>query len=586
MIIGVGTKSLRCETCNRDYNACVGHFGCIELAYPVYHVGFFNYTVQLLQCICKRCARILLPNESRPKYLLGISDDMNPLAKKALHKKIVAHCKKIKICPHCDFENGQIKKYPFMKIFHLIRAKETELLSSIFYDEEMNSKNERNKISIDEAENYLGNSYEFLTPHNVLKLFEKIPKSDYILLLLLDNSPMDLLCTHLPVPPCIIRPSSHNNTGLRSVEDELTMKLNEILIANETLKKRIQDGSVFIKMIEAWDFLQVLVSVYINSDVRNLPPQHNSVASGQGIAQRLKGKEGRFRANLSGKRVNYSARTVISPDPNLAIDEVGIPLKIATHMTFPVVVTPFNKKYLQQLVLNGPYQHPGAIFILNEHRKTHLNYVDRKHFASKLQIGDVVLRHMINGDYVLFNRQPSLHRLSIMCHRVRIHPDQTFKFNECVCSPYNADFDGDEMNVHFMQTEEAKAEAATLMQSKYNLTSPRNGEPVISPIQDFITSIYLMTKRDTFYSRSEFDHLLGMLLGHKDCRRKICLPKPAIIKPIPLWTGKQIISMILKPFEDCDCSLNLKFMTKAYSSNEEFCPNEGCMSIKVHMIFR
>ncbi|OTF70133.1 DNA-directed RNA polymerase III subunit RPC1-like protein [Euroglyphus maynei] len=577
---GVGTKSLRCETCNRDYNTCVGHFGCIELAYPVYHVGFFNYTVQLLQCICKRCARILLPNESRPKYLLGISEDMNPLAKKALHKKIVAHCKKIKICPHCNFENGQIKKFPFMKIFHLIKAKETELLSSIFYEEEMNNKSERNKISIDEVENYLGNSFEFLTPHNVLKLFEKIPKSDYILLLLLDNSPMDLICTHLPVPPCIIRPSSHNNTGLRSVEDELTMKLNEILIANEALKKRIQDGSVFIKMIDAWDFLQVLVSVYFNSDVRNLPPQHNSVASGQGIAQRLKGKEGRFRANLSGKRVNYSARTVISPDPNLAIDEVGIPLKIATHMTFPVVVTPFNKKYLQQLVLNGPYQHPGAIFILNEHRKVHLNYVDRKHFASKLQYGDVVLRHMINGDYVLFNRQPSLHRLSIMCHRVRIHPDQTFKFNECVCSPYNADFDGDEMNVHFMQTEEAKAEAAILMQSKFNLTSPRNGEPVISPIQDFITSIYLMTKRDTFYSRSEFDQLIGMLLGHNDCRRKICLPKPAIIKPIPLWTGKQIVSMILKPFEDCDCRLNLRFKTKAYSHDEEFCPNEGYIWIR------
>lgn len=290
------------------------------------------------------------------------------------------------------------------------------------------------------------------------------------------------------------------------------------------------------------------------------------------------GKDGRFRANLSGKRVNFSARTVISPDPNLGIDEVGIPLKIATHMTYPVSVTPFNIKLMRELVLNGPNIHPGAIFIFSRHRKIHLKYVDnRKYFADNLKYGDTILRHMLNGDYVLFNRQPSLHRLSIMCHRVRIHPDQTFKFNECVCSPYNADFDGDEMNVHFMQTEESKAEAAVLMQSKFNLTSPRNGEPVISPIQDFITSLYLMTKRDSFYNKFEICQLISTLMSINDYKCKIKLPKPAIIKPYPVWTGKQIFSMILKPFENSIINLNLKLKSKSYTSNEELCSNEGCM---------
>ena len=236
--------------------------------------------MEILQSICKHCARCLLSNVHRNKYLVKLTDDLNPLVKKLLHKEIIALCKKAKFCPHCGQPNGLIKKFAFLKIFHIIKALDTILINKVF---------ENNKNSVEEIQDYFGSACEFLSPYNVLKLFERIPKSDYIFLLLLDNTPMDLICTYIPVPPCIIRPSSHNTSGVRSTEDELTMKLNEILIANESLKKRLQDGAIFIQMIDTWDFLQVLVSVYINSDVRNLPPQHSSVASGQGIAQRLKG---------------------------------------------------------------------------------------------------------------------------------------------------------------------------------------------------------------------------------------------------------------------------------------------------------
>lgn len=363
------------------------------------------------------------------------------------------------------------------------------------------------------------------------------------------------------------------------------MKLNEILIANEALKKKLADGVIFLQALDAWDFMQILTAVYINSDVRNLPPQHSNVANGHGIAQRLKGKEGRFRANLSGKRVNFSARTVISPDPNLGINEVGIPLKIATVMTYPVAVTPLNIAVMRELVLNGPAQHPGAVMIRKASgRSTLLKYAgDRKAAARELSIGDIVDRHMLNGDFVLFNRQPSLHRLSIMCHSVRVHPDLTFKFNECVCSPYNADFDGDEMNVHFMQGEEAKAEAACLMQSQFNMTSPRNGEPVIAPIQDFITSVYLMTRPDAFFSKYEVCQIIANLMSHKDYKKEIVIPKPAIIKPYAVWTGKQLFSMILRPFKDSKIKLNLMAPSKAYSGGgkgarytQEMCKEDGC----------
>ena len=199
---------------------------------------------------------------------------------------------------------------------------------------------------------------------------------------------------------------------------------------------------------------------------------------------------------------------------------------------------------------------------------------------------------MLNGDYVLFNRQPSLHRLSIMCHRVRVHPDLTFKFNECSCSPYNADFDGDEMNVHFMQAEEAKAEAAILMQSKLNMVSPRNGEPVIAPIQDFITSIYLMTQPNTFFSKYEACQIISNLISTTDTKKQIQLPPPAILKPCQVWTGKQLFSMILRPFKGhSKVMLNLICKSKSYASgntsrySNEMCPNDGCKWIFFVFLF-
>ena len=573
---GLSSRNAKCDTCFKDCNTCVGHFGCLELVVPVYHVGYFTYTLEVLQQICKRCSRVLLTHAQRARYLPLLTEDLSPQRKKLLHKELIALCKKnVRACPFCDAPNGTVKKFAFLKIFHLQQAVDSVLVGKIF---------EQHKAAVEEVEAYFGAACEFLAPHNVLKLFERIPKADYPFLLLFDNTPMDLICTHIPVPPSIIRPSSHNSNGVRSTEDELTMKLNEILIANEALKKKLSDGVIFIQALDAWDFMQILVAVYINSDVRNLPPQHSNVASGLGIAQRLKGKEGRFRNNLSGKRVNFSARTVISPDPNLGINEVGIPLKIAQVMTFPVAVTPLNLLQLQELVKNGPAQHPGAVMIRKANgRSTLLKYGDRKQAARDLALGDVVDRHMLNGDYVLFNRQPSLHRLSIMCHSVRVHPDLTFKFNECVCNPYNADFDGDEMNVHFMQGEEAKAEAAMLMQSAANMTSPRNGEPVIAPIQDFITSVYLMTRPDVFFSKVELCAVIANLLSHKDYRREIVVPRPAILKPFPVWTGKQLFGMILRPFKDSKIRLNLVAPSKAYSGGKgrysgEMCREDGCKS--------
>jgi DNA-directed RNA polymerase III subunit RPC1 len=249
----------------------------------------------------------------------------------------------------------------------------------------------------------------------------------------------------------------------------------------------------------------------------------------------------------SGKRVDHSGRTVISPDPNLRVDEVAIPLLIAMDLTYPERVTTYNMPRLKTMVANGPAQWPGAnhciISAPNGARlKQDLRW-RKEEISENLKIGDVVLRHLIDGDAVLFNRQPSLHRISIMCHRARILPWRTFRFNECCCAPYNADFDGDEMNIHIPQTEEARVEALELMGVKNNLITPRHGEMLIAATQDFLSASFILTRKNMFLDRSQMTYFASFF---SDAKESIDLPPPAIIKPARLWTGKQLYSLLFK----------------------------------------
>lgn len=247
-------------------------------------------------------------------------------------------------------------------------------------------------------------------------------------------------------------------------------------------------------------------------------------------------------------------------------------------MTYPEVVNSINIDTLRKLVINGPDIYPGANYVINktDQTKQFLKFGNRQNVAKHLRPGDIVERHMQNGDIVLFNRQPSLHRLSIMAHRALIMENRTFRFNECVCTPYNADFDGDEMNIHLPQTEEARAEAATLMGVKNNIITPRNGEPLIAATQDFITGAYLLSNKETFLSRSQLSQLISTFLCNEDINKRILIPQPAILKPTKLWTGKQAISILLSPFPSIFKSkLNLTTRTKSYTINEDLCSNDG-----------
>ncbi|XP_025987632.1 DNA-directed RNA polymerase III subunit RPC1 isoform X2 [Solenopsis invicta] len=393
------------------------------------------------------------------------------------------------------------------------------------------------------------------------------------------TSPADLILTRVPVPPICIRPSVLSDLKAGTNEDYLTMKVSEIVIINETIRR--QKGVNINMYMEHWDFLQLHCGLYVNSEISGIPVGLQPKKHGRGIVQRLKGKQGRFRGNLSGKRVDFTSRTVISPDPNLRIDQVGVPIHVAKTLTYPERVIPSNIELLRKLVRNGPDIHPGANYVQykSSQNRRYLKYGNRNKVAQDLEFGDIVERHLKDDDLVLFNRQPSLHKLSIMTHRVKVMEHRTFRFNECVCTPYNADFDGDEMNLHCPQTEEARAEALVLLANKSNLVTPRNGELLIAATQDFITGAYLLTQKDLFLEREQARLALCLLAG-PDASMIVTLPPPAIMKPAKLWTGKQIFSLIIRPNMECNIKANLKTKCKTYTENEEFCINDGYVIIR------
>ncbi len=428
-----------------------------------------------------------------------------------------------------------------------------------------------------DLEKHLKKAFEDMNPLKVLNLFKRIPATDCELLGMdpARGRPEMFLWQYVPAPPVSIRPSVAQDAG--TTEDDITGKLGDIIDISQTIRAGLSKGQPVQTIMAQWDHLQLQLALYVNSDVPGVQQQVPG-KSIRGFCQRLKGKQGRFRGNLSGKRVDFSGRTVITPDPNLGIDEVAVPERVAVKMTYPEVVSRYNIEKLRQRIRNGN-KHPGANFIIKKTDKRKIfvgvlvmmNKLDAE--ANNLEIGDVVERHLEDGDIVLFNRQPSLHKLSILSHRAKIRPYRTFRLNECVCNPYNADFDGDEMNLHVPQTEEARAEAIELMGVKNNLCTPKNGTPIIAAIQDFITAAYLLSSKNNFYDRKSFTQFCGYMFNNESVfdpetgeRMPIEIPEPAVLKPQRLWTGKQVWNVLLRPNKRYKAQINLDAPCRQYKA--------------------
>ncbi|RLE63893.1 MAG: DNA-directed RNA polymerase subunit A' [Thermoprotei archaeon] len=542
--LGTIEPGVRCETCGNYTGQCPGHFGHLELARPVIHPEFAKKIYILLRATCRYCGRILLPEEEIKKEL----EKRKKLEKIWVHfkykhaERVARKAAKNSECPYCHAKQYKIK---FEKPYS-------------FYEE----REEGTAIK--------------LTPSDIRERLEKIRDED-LELLGIDPKyarPEWTVLTVLPVPPITVRPSITLETGIRS-EDDLTHKLGDIIRVNQRLKESIEAGAPSLIIDDMWELLQYHIATYFNNELPGIPPaKHKSGRPLRTLAQRLKGKEGRFRGSLAGKRVDFSARTVISPDPNLSINEVGVPEEIAKILVIPEKVTEWNIEELRKLVKNGPYKHPGANYIVRpDGARVDLRYVrDLEALAETLAPGYIVERHLKDGDIVLFNRQPSLHRMSIMAHKVKVLPYKTFRLNLLVCPPYNADFDGDEMNLHVPQNEEARAEAKVLMLVQEQILSPRYGGPIIGAIHDYITGGYMITRKDSLLTKEKATTLLYET-GYQGE-----LPEPAILKPKELWTGKQIISIFLP--SDLDFKSKCAICEKCDICLLENCPYDAYLLIK------
>jgi DNA-directed RNA polymerase subunit A' len=362
------------------------------------------------------------------------------------------------------------------------------------------------------------------------------------------SRPEWMIFTALPVPPVNVRPSITLETGERS-EDDLTHKLVDVIRINQKLEANINAGAPQLIIEDLWELLQYHVTTYFDNETANIPPaRHRSGRPLKTLAQRLKGKEGRFRYNLSGKRVNFSARTVISPDPRISLDEVGVPTAIARELTVPMRVTDWNLDYAKSLVMSEVY--PKAIYIVRaDGRRIKVGDTEemRAEQAENLKVGWTLERHIIDGDVCLFNRQPSLHRVSMMAHLIKVLPGRTFRLNPVTVSPYNADFDGDEMNMHIMQTEEAQAEARYLAKVDHQLLSPRHGHAIIKPQEDHVSGLYFLTNEEAVFTKDEASHMF-YLTGRKE------LPKPDMKGE--MYSGKYLFSQLLP--DDLDIKMDSK----------------------------
>jgi len=508
--LGVIDPGLKCKTCGGRAKTCPGHFGHIDLVRPVIHPEYAKIIYLLLQSTCYKCHRILLNDEQITEIKPVVSDlivkdeDLQETAGEHelggmdLLKKI----KSIKKCPHCGAVQPKIKlERPTFFYINGERLKPDEILNWL------------SKISDDDLK--------------LLGIDPTITRPEWFVL------------TTLLVPPVNVRPSITLESGERS-EDDLTHKLVDIMRINQRLEQDIDAGAPQIIIDDLWELLQYQVTTYFNNETPGVPvARHRSTRPLKTLVQRLKGKEGRLRYNLSGKRVNFSARTVIVSDSSLTIDQIGVPQKMAENLTIPIYLTQWNIDEAKKFLENTEY--PMALNVITRDGiRKRVADTNREELLKEIQPGHIIERQLIDGDIVLMNRQPTLHRISIMAHTVKVLPGKVIRIHVSAAYPYNADYDGDEMNLHVPQSIEARAEAKYLMQPKDLILSPRDGKPVMFVEEDELSGLYYLTKDDSYYTKEEAMLILSEVGIFE-------LPKP---EKDGTYSGKNLFSMLLP--EDLD----------------------------------
>ncbi|XP_043692047.1 DNA-directed RNA polymerase I subunit 1 [Telopea speciosissima] len=637
--LGPSDERTSCRSCGQRSFHCPGHCGHIDLVLPVYNPLLFNTLLDILRRACVFCHHFKITKEEVEKYAtqleLIMKGDIVSAKELDLKNNIMLHVTSSE-ANNCNPKHWQGHKWTSLQyseamsvLSNFIKQKPKKCQNctarnptissptSGWIQTRMSDNNIRRntlkgckmsqtfshggeqKSVTGEVENANDLPPEFfkqkkfsgglLLPSDVKDILKLLWENEARLCSLICDIQQESLhmsgkqasysiffIKDLLVPPIKFRPPSKGGDSV--MEHPQTVLLGKVLQANISLGNAHLNSSEHSKIIPRWMDLQQSVNVLFDS--KSVTGQKDNIATG--ICQLLEKKEGIFRQKMMGKRVNYACRSVISPDPYLAVNEIGIPPYFALRLTYPERVTPWNVNKLRNAVINGAEVHPGATHYADKlatvklppSRKMRIS-ISRKLPSSRgafTQVGKsldyefeskVVYRHLQDGDIVLVNRQPTLHKPSIMAHVVRVlKGEKTLRMHYANCSTYNADFDGDEMNVHFPQDEISRAEAYNIVNANKQYIVPTSGDPIRGLIQDHIISAVLLTKRDTFLTLDQYNQLLyssgvsaaGPGLFNSKLGQKVSIINsedeiqpvlPAIWKPKPLWTGKQVITAIL-----------------------------------------
>tara|TARA_B100000482_G_scaffold192482_1_gene181034 strand:- start:7620 stop:12647 length:5028 start_codon:yes stop_codon:yes gene_type:complete len=520
MRMGSSDRRYVCGTCKHAVPLCPGHCGKIEMAAPVYNPVFIEITLRVLRCACFFCSGLLIEDLKIPSNTFKARRRLATISQESRLKKI---------CPHCGGPQPNYSRVGLgiKKDFNLHKN-----IDSIFESEEEKSFAMQSFYPSD-ALSILRN----IKLEDLYKLgFSKGPNA---------SKPENFIIEVLLCPSTVMRPSIACTESSRTRgHDDLTLKLQDIVKTNSLLQSEISSEKRTPQFEKLLEQMQIHLSVYLLNDTKHAKKPGGGIRSTtiRSISTRLKGKRGRIRGNLCGKRVDFSSRSVVSPDACIDLDQIGVPGFVAEKQSIPEKVTNHNMSWLKKIV-----SEKKCNSILRNGRETKIKYLEEENLmkeVQRLQIGDVVERHLINNDVVLFNRQPSLHAFSLMAHRVKLFPHQkTFRLNVQATTPYNADFDGDEMNMHTLQTIEARAEAAELMSISKNLISPQASKPILGLIQDVLLGSWMLTSKSFFVNHSDAMQIVSSISGNQWLHFSKLVP--AVLKPQILYSGKQLISLLL-----------------------------------------
>jgi DNA-directed RNA polymerase II subunit RPB1 len=509
-----------CATCQRDARSCQGHSGHIKLAYPVYHGGHIDAVLRVLRCVCYGCSRVQTTFEDARALMRLPASARLQAAQAMLRTK--------KTCLHCGMPRPTFSRAPL------------GISCDWGEDAAWMCDEEKNECSVP------------FTSAIALSILRHIPKED-VELLGFDTErshPERMIVQVVPVPPPCTRPAIYSSEGSRSRgQNDLTIRLLEVLKRSQEVTAAIGstaplDVEMTTTVAEKVARLQFEVILLVQPPSRvPRPPGVSRVVGGVGcksLSDRLRGKEGRVRGNLMGKRVDFSARCVITPDAYFECDRVGVPEKIALVLTVPEKVTNGNLATLQARVRAGASSVRGAKTVIHADGAV-VSLAVEKSRSIDLRLGDVVERFLQDDDVVVFNRQPSLHMHGMQAHRVRLMPGNTFRLSLPTATPYNADFDGDEMNLHCPQGPAARAECLALMSISQKCISAQANKPVMGTVQDCLVGLHILTEPGTVFDKA---HACRMIAVTVHCERK--LPAPCLnVGGKALYTGHQLFSCLL-----------------------------------------